>query len=59
MMVAVTRLQDRGTVREEAAPAEFEGLLVASWSPVFRYCLSFTHRADEAEEATAETFRRA
>ena len=58
MRVIVTQTHIRGN-RAALVPAEFEALFVASWEPVFRYCLSLTRRADEAEETTAVAFRRA
>jgi hypothetical protein len=59
MRVIVTPVQVRGTERVVLGVAEFEALFVAGWEPVFRYCLSLTRQTDEAEETTAETFRRA
>jgi RNA polymerase sigma-70 factor (ECF subfamily) len=59
MRVIVTPFQVRGTGRVALGVAEFEALFVAGWEPVFRYCLSLTRQTDEAEETTAETFRRA
>jgi RNA polymerase sigma-70 factor, ECF subfamily len=39
--------------------ASFENFFVASWSPLFRYCLGLVRDRDEAEDVAAEAFRRA
>jgi RNA polymerase sigma factor (sigma-70 family) len=37
----------------------FEAAYVTGWSPVYRYCLALVRDPDDAEDAAAETFRRA